>query len=140
MELALFCPVYGYYEKEADKIGVRGDFYTSVSSGSLFGQLLAFCFARLLDGPANRGLPVEILEGGAHDATFARDVLTWLRTHRPGLLARLRYVLVEPSAERKRRQGRILEEFGASVGWVEDFSAIDEQDGSSGETDPGGVL
>ena len=45
MELALYCPVHGYYEKQKDNVGPRGDFYTSVSTGELFGQLLAFRFA-----------------------------------------------------------------------------------------------
>ena len=45
MELALYCPICGYYEREEDTIGRRGDYYTSVSVGSLFGELLAFQFA-----------------------------------------------------------------------------------------------
>ena len=49
MELALYCPVCGYYEKEEDIIGRRGDYYTSVSVGSLFGELLAFQFAEWLE-------------------------------------------------------------------------------------------
>ena len=49
MELALYCPVYGYYESEKDKIGRAGDFYTSVSVGPLFGELLAFQFCAWLD-------------------------------------------------------------------------------------------
>jgi SAM-dependent MidA family methyltransferase len=52
MEHALYCPVYGYYEKEGDKIGRRGDYYTSVSAGSLFGELLACQFAEWFEqGP-----------------------------------------------------------------------------------------
>src|SRR6266566_4759957 len=49
MELALYCPVYGFYELEQDTIGRRGDFYTSVSVGSLFGELLAWQFADWLE-------------------------------------------------------------------------------------------
>jgi len=49
MELALYCPVYGFYELEQDTIGRRGDFYTSVSVGSLFGELLAWQFAEWLE-------------------------------------------------------------------------------------------
>jgi SAM-dependent MidA family methyltransferase len=45
MECALYCPVYGYYEKEEDTPGRRGDYYTGVSVGSLFGELLALQFA-----------------------------------------------------------------------------------------------
>jgi SAM-dependent MidA family methyltransferase len=50
MELALYCPVYGYYEKEADRIGRRGDYYTSVSVGRLFGELLAWQFSEWFSG------------------------------------------------------------------------------------------
>ena len=49
MELALYCPVYGYYETKKDNPGRRGDFYTNVSVGELFGQLLAFQFAEWLE-------------------------------------------------------------------------------------------
>ena len=48
MELALYCPDYGFYERESDTVGRRGDFYTSVSVGALFGELLAFQFAEWL--------------------------------------------------------------------------------------------
>ena len=48
MELALYCPNSGYYETKKDSPGRRGDFYTSVSAGRLFGQLLAFQFSEWL--------------------------------------------------------------------------------------------
>lgn len=49
MELALYCPGCGYYERESVPVGRKGDFYTSVSVGSLFGELLAFQFAEWLE-------------------------------------------------------------------------------------------
>ena len=49
MELALYCPDCGYYEAKRDNIGRRGDFYTSVSVGSLFGEMLAFQFSEWLE-------------------------------------------------------------------------------------------
>src|SRR5260221_2792657 len=52
MDIALYCPVYGYYEKEADTVGRRGDYYTSVSVGSLFGELLALQFSLWLESLA----------------------------------------------------------------------------------------
>ena len=44
MELALYAPDCGYYEAKKENVGRRGDFYTSVSVGNLFGELLAFQF------------------------------------------------------------------------------------------------
>src|SRR5205823_762819 len=53
MELALYCPDYGFYEKERDNIGTRGDYYTSVTVGPLFGELLAFQFAEWFERPGD---------------------------------------------------------------------------------------
>ncbi len=86
MELALYCPVYGYYEKEEDTIGSSGDYYTSVSVGSLFGELLALQFSEWLgERPAaadERSTPgartLQIVEAGAHRGILARDILAKL--------------------------------------------------------------
>src|SRR5205085_2631449 len=101
MELALYCPVYGYYEKEADTIGRRGDYYTSVSVGSLFGELLAFQFAEWLEQcGVTKGAErqTQIVEAGAHDGKLAADILHWLREYRSELFNRLEYWILEPSA------------------------------------------
>jgi SAM-dependent MidA family methyltransferase len=128
MELALYCPVYGYYEREQDTPGRAGDYYTSVSVGSLFGELLALQFAEWLEAilrledPAPRsGAPggrVGLIEGGAHDGQLALDVLGFLRQRRPELLARAEYWIVEPSPRRRAWQERRLAEFGPKVRWV----------------------
>ena len=75
MELALYCPDYGYYEAKKDNPGRRGDFYTSVSVGELFGQLLAFQLAEWLEpGAEGQRSEVGIIEAGAHDGTLAKDI------------------------------------------------------------------
>ena len=120
MELALYCPDYGYYERESVTVGRSGDFYTSVSVGSLFGELLAFQFAEWLEKiPDDR---VEIVEAGAHDGKLALDVLTWLRKFRPELFSRLNYCILEPSARRQAWQKRTLVDFGDSVRWISEGS------------------
>ena len=99
MELALYCPDYGYYEAKKDNPGRRGDFYTSVSVGELFGQLLAFQFSIWLETEV--GTPkseVRIVEAGAHDGTLAKDILNWLQLARPELFSRIQYGIIEPSA------------------------------------------
>ena len=68
MELALYCPVCGYYEKEEDNIGAGGDYYTSVSVGSLFGELLAFQFGEWMEETGGRsavcGMAARVGGGG----------------------------------------------------------------------------
>ena len=86
MELALYCPNSGYYETKKDNPGRRGDFYTSVSAGELFGRLLAFQFAEWLGEWRSAECGVRIVEAGAHDGTLAKDILTWLQSARPELV------------------------------------------------------
>ena len=81
MELALYCPVHGYYETKKDNPGRHGDFYTSVGVGELFGQLLAFQFAEWLEDIAKsceiRGSTVNLLRP-------ARMTAGWPGTFWPG--------------------------------------------------------
>src|SRR5437667_11818342 len=89
MELALYCPHYGYYEQKKDSIGRAGDFYTNLSVGSLFGELLAFQFAHWFSEKTHgnwltaKMSPVQLVEAGAHDGRLDVDILTWLQNHRP---------------------------------------------------------
>jgi len=41
METCLYEPEIGYYERGTFQVGRAGDFYTSVSVGPVFGELLA---------------------------------------------------------------------------------------------------
>ena len=120
MELALYCPVYGFYEKETDNIGRDGDFYTNVSTGSLFGELLAFQFAEWLEemGTETRNQKAEsrIVETGAHDGKLAKDILNWLRAQRPKQFGEIEYAIIEPAKRRQEWQSETLKEF-SNVRW-----------------------
>ena len=125
MELALYCPLYGYYEKKEDTPGRRGDFYTSVSVGSLFGELLAFQFAEWLEAEGrNQKSEVRMAEAGAHDGRLAKDILNWLHLQRPELFELVEYCIVEPSARRQAWQAETLHEFGGKVRWVANLKTI----------------
>lgn len=150
MEMALYCPVHGYYERGEQTLGRGGDYYTSVSVGSLFGELLGFQFAEWLapplsggqaPAPGTAGRPPEaarIAEGGAHGGQLAADILNWLRQWRPELFARLEYWLIEPSARRREWQQRRLAEFGPAVRWVNELAALVPRcSGPSGSIQPG---
>jgi SAM-dependent MidA family methyltransferase len=125
MELALYCPELGFYEKEGDNVGRGGDFYTSVSVGPLFGELLAFRFVKWLEERGMRNAErLRIVEAGAHDAKLAADILSWLQRQRPEVLAETEYCILEPSARRREWQRARLEKFGAKVRWLAPLSDL----------------
>lgn len=119
MELALYCPNLGYYETKTDSIGRRGDFYTSVSVGGLFGQMLAFQFAEWFE--ALKALKFHLVEAGAHNGQLAKDILIWLQSNRPSLFDQLEYVIIEPSQLRQQWQRETLKDF--KVRWLSDFDS-----------------
>jgi SAM-dependent MidA family methyltransferase len=124
MELALYCPESGYYERPADPIGHVGDFFTSVSTGSLFGQMLAFRFAQWVGEARGGSSHLALIEAGAHDGRLAFDILDWLQQHRPKLLSALEYWLIDPSPRRQAWQRARLEQFAGRVRWADSFQAL----------------
>jgi SAM-dependent MidA family methyltransferase len=125
MELALYCPKTGYYERPADPIGSAGDFYTSVSAGSLFGELLACQFAIWL-----RDLRHEqpfLVEAGAHNGQLAADILAAMARSAPDLP--VRYLIVEPSEHRQRLQRARLDLFAGQVSWFATFADLPDVSG-----------
>jgi SAM-dependent MidA family methyltransferase len=122
MDLALYCPEVGFYDRFPHRIGARGDFYTSVSVGPLFGQLLGAQFAHWLERSKNQ--PCQIVEGGAHDGQLARDLLAWLQSHDLAVYQRLEYWLVEPSPRRQQWQAKTLAPFAPRVRWADSWSTF----------------
>jgi SAM-dependent MidA family methyltransferase len=86
MELALYHPRYGYYTADREKIGKRGDYFTSVSVGPLFGKLLARQFLKFRE---ELGSPpdFEVVEFGGYRGQLREDVLA--------AAADLRYRVIE---------------------------------------------
>ncbi len=130
MELALYCPETGYYETEKGKVGRGGDFITSVSTGELFGQLLAFQFAEWLEQLRIADCGLRIIEAGAHDGKLAHDVSTWLKLQRPELFAGLEYWILEPSLNRQNWQRENLK-FFPNVRWFSGFENLKSKTQSS---------
>jgi SAM-dependent MidA family methyltransferase len=130
MDLSLYCPEYGFYEKESDRIGRRGDYFTSVSVGAVFGELLAFQFAEWIEtGRAEKGgakaeQRAQVIESGGHDGRLARDILGWFRRERPELFSRIEYFLIEPSPLRRQWQRETLADFTKKITWVSDLGSL----------------
>ena len=105
MEAVLYHPEYGYYSRSGDRIGQRGDFYTSGDLDPLFGKLLARKFAEMA---LQLGSSFTLVELGAGKGTVARDILT----HR-----RFPYLILERSPAMRRHQQKLLQEF--DVEWID---------------------
>ncbi len=125
MEQALYHPTHGYYASGRATVGRRGDYFTNVSVGPLFGKLLAAQFAEIWErmGKIDNFI---LVEQGAHDGQFARDVLEAARTDSPDFFAALRYRILEPFPVWQDRQSKTLESFRRKVEWkpLEPFSGI----------------
>ncbi len=124
MELALYCPETGYYETNKDNVGRAGDFITSVSTGELFGELLAFQFAEWLQALSIADCRLPIVEAGAHDGKLAADILTWLKKNRAELFSKIEYWILEPSLTRQAWQQETLKKFTPHVRWFTDFENL----------------
>ena len=123
MELALYCPEYGYYEKDLYNPGRAGDFYTSVSVGPLFGQLLAYQFTAW-QRELSPGATLELVETGAHDGSLALDILSWMHQQVPEILAHTKYIILESSPRRKLTQEPRLEGFKELLSWLPGIHAL----------------
>ncbi len=120
MELALYCPEYGFYERDNDTVGRAGHFQTSVSVGGLFCELLAFQFAKWAELPKVHGaVALQMIEAGAHDGKLAADILGWFQSRLPESFAVLEYIIIEPSARRREWQRKNLAAFQGKVRWCD---------------------
>ena len=124
MELALYHPQHGYYASGRAHIGRRGDFFTNVSVGPLFGKLLAAQFAEIWE-KLRRPRDLKIVEQGAHDGIFAADALSTLRQSASDCFAATSYCIVEPFPIWRERQQENLREFAEKTSWV---ASIDDME------------
>jgi SAM-dependent MidA family methyltransferase len=109
MELALYHPRHGYYATAAQRSGKRGDFFTSVDVGPLFGELVAVQLAemwRLLQA-AGAG-QFDLVEAGAGNGRLARDILDAAAAEHADFYEHLRVTLVERSATARAAQADTL--------------------------------
>ena len=120
MEQVLYHPEHGYYSSGCCVIGRKGDYFTNVSVGPLFGQLMVAQFAEIWQelGKIN---DFVIVEQGAHDAQFARDVLQSSQERTPEFFEASRYRIIEPFPILREQQSQTLEPFRDKVEWRSSF-------------------
>src|SRR5690606_8090079 len=126
MAACLYDATHGYYGQIHREIGLRGDFFTSVSVGSVFGELLADWVAatwNALDRPAS----FTLLEQGAHDGQLLEDILVALRARHTDLLSALRLLIIEPLPARQAQQRERLQAAGVPCIWSATLEEAPEQ-------------
>lgn len=96
MALALYHPQSGYYTAQAAP-GRNADFFTSVSIGSCFGELLAHYMHGIWQ---ETGEPetFTVLEQGGHIGVLAADVISSIYANFPAFSEAIRFLAVERSA------------------------------------------
>ena len=124
MDWVLYDPQYGYYQTQNLEIGQRGDFFTSVSLGADFGELLAQQFQEMWQ---NLGQPsgFDLVEMGAGTGALAQDILQFLQAHFSEFYAVVNYTIIERSEALIQTQKSTLNQFLGRITWAswEDISA-----------------
>jgi SAM-dependent MidA family methyltransferase len=125
LNLALYDPNHGYYASNSSQVGRDGDFYTSVSVGPLFGQLLA---RRFIDWWSQNDKPTSwrILEIGAHDGKLAADILQTIASLCPEAWQDLEYAIVEPLPLLREAQDQRLSPLTAKLHLAAAFQTLAE--------------
>lgn len=124
MEQALYHPEHGYYSSGRCRIGRRGDYFTNVSVGPLFGRLLAAQFAEMWEMLGRPG-EFTIVEQGANEGDFARDALEAVRERAPDFFTALRYCVIEPFPILEARQRKGLRGFAEKTTWRQSLSELE---------------
>jgi len=130
MELALYHPQFGYYmrapEHMVERIGWRGDFYTSSDVHPILGQALAKQ-AEQIDRLLAQPDPFIVVEMGPGKGLLARHLLSACQRHFGSLFERLRYVLIERSPAMQALQRKNLARWldrPNRVTWVNDLEDV----------------
>jgi SAM-dependent MidA family methyltransferase len=116
MQQALYHPEHGYYASGRCAIGRAGDYFTNVSIGPVFGHLLAAQFLEIWE-QLEKIDDFTIVEQGAHDGQFARDVLQSAQSRAPEFFEALDYRIIESFPILRERQSQTLEPFRNKVEW-----------------------
>src|SRR4030043_2430639 len=107
MDLVLYHPHHGYYNSPKEKIGPRGDYYTSSSVHPIFGHLIArqlYEMWKVLGRPS----PFTIAEMGAGQGLLCSDILHYSRRNLPGFYKVILYLLMAKSPLFRAEHGMLL--------------------------------
>ena len=123
MEMALYYPSLGYYDSTHNRIGERGDYYTSPVLTSLFGSMIGKQLEEMWQAMDKK--PFTIIEYGAGTGVLCHDILRYLRNNET-LYTELRYCIIEKSETMRKLEKSNLTE---KVSWYNSIDEIPEING-----------
>jgi SAM-dependent MidA family methyltransferase len=133
MESALYHPQFGYYmrslEPTQERIGRRGDFYTSSDVHPLLGHALAKQ-AEQMYRILGRPHPFTIVEMGPGKGLLAKHFLAACQRHFGSFFQHLRYVLIDRSPAMREAQRNHLAPWldrPDLLTWVDDLANVTPQ-------------
>ncbi len=96
MQMALYFPGLGYYTSSGNRIGERGDYYTSPLLSHAFGAMIARQLEEMweLSGSGD----FVIVEYGANSGKLCNHILQYLRHHNKAFFDRLQYCIIEKNS------------------------------------------
>ncbi|ACV62506.1 protein of unknown function DUF185 [Desulfofarcimen acetoxidans DSM 771] len=132
MEMALYYPELGYYASVREKIGRKGDYYTSSDVHALFAGMIARQAAQMW---AILGHPPvwQFIEYGAGKGKLAYDFLNQLQQQYPDCYAALTYWIIDVSPDFREKQQAILSGLNlppGKVSWADSPAQILELQGN----------
>jgi len=118
MEMCLYHPEYGYYMRDYDKVGKKGDFYTSASIGTVLGDMLADYYISWAYEHTEVVSPT-LVEWGGGNGMMASQVMERLRLRDPDLYERTQLIMIEYSPYHRKLQREQLASH-ARVRWIDE--------------------
>ena len=125
MEMALYYPNLGYYEKP-NPFGVTGSYYTSVNASASFGRSVARSFQYFFE---HLNIKPSILEFGAGSGYLAKDIMDYFKKNNIGLYKNIKYYIIEKSGYLVNEQKGILKDHIDKIEWksldnIEQFEGV----------------
>lgn len=115
----LYHPKNGYYMKEKNKVGAKGDFLTSSNVADIYGKLFARLF---IDYFKKNALPPTICEIGGGTGRFAKQLLQEMKELDEVFYQSVTYIMIETSPYHLKCQKELL----ADVTNIHYYSSLEE--------------
>ena len=127
MEMSLYDPMDGYYVSPREKIGTKGDFYTSPEVHPSFAKMLSRQFAEMAEIILKESSHFDLVEAGPGNGILALELLKTLKTESGGVFDRLNYFMLESSPALILRQKELFNPFPelkSKISWVTSLNEL----------------